>query len=398
VPPDGTAGRRLRRGLTATVVVAAVLAAVGLVLLRPTDLPTAAGEQPPLVGARVLAVETVEPAGPADDLSPLDATGLILLDVEILEGEEAGTVVGLDLPAEGYPEFRVGDVVELLPTDVPGQGRTWFVTDIRRTSALGWLALVFVVAVVAVGRWRGLRALAGLALSLWVVVAFMLPAILAGSSPPLVALVGGTVILLATLYLSHGVGPKTTAAAVGTLGALVATIVVALVTIDGVRLTGIPDENAVYARFAVGELDLQGLVLAGLIVAALGVLDDVTVSQASTIHALHEADPTQRFGQLFARGMRVGRDHIASVINTLFLAYTGASLGLLLLFSTSGLPVREIVNSELVAVELVKTVVGSLGLIAAVPLTTAIAAAGVVGTAPGTRPDATGGTAPDAAA
>lgn len=396
MPPEASAGHRLRRGLAAIVIVAGVLALVGVVLLRPGDLGIEGGEQAPLVGARVLAVETVEPAGPADDLSPLDATGLILLDVEILEGEDAGIVVGLDLPAEGYPEFRIGDVVELLPSDVPGQGRTWFVTDIRRIGALGWLGLAFVVAVVAIGRWRGVRALLGLALSLWVVVWFMLPAILAGSSPPLVALVGGTVILLATLYLSHGVGPKTTAAAAGTLGALVATIVVALITIDGVRLTGIPDEDAVYARFALGDLDLQGLVLAGLIVAALGVLDDVTVSQASTVHALHEADPTQRFGQLFARGMRVGRDHIASVINTLFLAYTGASLGLLLLFSTSGLPIREIVNSELVAVELVKTVVGSLGLIAAVPLTTAIAAAGVAGTVPGDptelRPDTPGRT------
>jgi uncharacterized membrane protein len=126
-------------------------------------------------------------------------------------------------------------------------------------------------------------------------------------------------------------------------------------------------------------------VLAGLIVAALGVLDDVTVSQASTVFTVHEADPSQSFGQLVARGMRVGRDHIASVVNTLCLAYAGASLGLLVLFSTSGVPVLELVNSEMVAVELVKTMVGSLGLLAAVPLTTVIAAASVAGTEPATR-------------
>jgi uncharacterized membrane protein len=174
----------------------------------------------------------------------------------------------------------------------------------------------------------------------------------------------------------------TTAAAVGTLGALVVTVVLALVAIDGARITGLPDEDAALARFALGELDLRGLVLAGLIVAALGVLDDVTVAQASTVMAVHETDPEQTFGQLVGRGMRVGRDHIASVINTLFLAYAGASLGLLVLFSTSGLPASELINSELVATELVRTMVGSLGLLAAVPLTTVIAAASVVGTTP----------------
>ena len=383
MPPDAPAGPgALGRILAGIVVAAGMLALAGIGLLWPGDLGLEASEQPALVSARVLAVEIVEPSDVRDDLSPLDASGLILLDVEVLEGEAIGTVLALDLPAEGYPEFRVGDVVELLPADLPGQEATWFVTDLRRLGALGWLALVFVGGVIAVGRWRGLRSLIGLGLSLGVVIGFMLPAILAGSSPPLVALVGGTAIMLLTLYLSHGLNAMTTAAAVGTLGALVATVVVALVAIDGVRITGFASEDAVFARFTLGELDLGGLVLAGLIVAALGVLDDVTVSQASTVFTIHETDPSQTFGQLFARGMQVGRDHIASVVNTLFLAYAGASLGLLVLFSTSGLPVSELINSEIVAVELVKTMVGSLGLLAAVPLTTLIAAASVVGTQP----------------
>jgi len=390
VPPDaagrpvGAPRRSLPQVLTAIVVLSALLAVVGIVLLWPGALVTGPSDQPPLIAGRVLAVEVVEATGLRDDLSPLDAGGLIMLDVEVLEGDAAGTILALDLPAEGYPEFRVGDIVELLRSDLPGQGPTWFVTDLRRLGALGWLALTFIGGVLLVGRWRGLRALVGLGLSLWVVIGFMLPAILAGSSPPLVALVGGTAILLLTLYLSHGLNAMTTAAAVGTIGALVVTVVIALVAIDGTRITGFASEDAVYARFALGELDLRGLVLAGLIVAALGVLDDVTVSQASTVFTVHDADPTQTFGQLVTRGMRVGRDHIASVVNTLFLAYAGASLGLLVLFSTSGLPVRELVNTELVAVELVKTMVGSLGLLAAVPLTTVIAAASVVGTDRGT--------------
>lgn len=383
MPPEAPAGgARLGRLLAAIVVLAGVLALSGIALLWPGGLDLGTPDQAPLVGARVLDVEVIEQAGPTAGLSPLDAGGLILLEVEILEGESAGTVLVLDLPAEGYPEFRVGDVVELIASDIPGQGTTWFVTDVRRLGALGWLALAFVGGVLMVGRWRGLRALAGLAISLWVVIGFMVPAILSGSSPPVVALVGGTAILLVTLYLSHGLNPMTTAAAVGTLGALVVTVVIALVAIDGTRITGFASEDAVFARFAIGELDLRGLVLAGLIVAALGVLDDVTVSQASTVFTVHEADPSQSFAQLVARGMRVGRDHIASVVNTLFLAYAGASLGLLVLFTTSGLPVRELVNTELVAVEIVKTMVGSLGLLAAVPLTTVIAAASVAGTEP----------------
>jgi len=386
---EGHAGRGalgpLDRILTGVVAVAALITVLAAVLLWPSDLGIGASEQPDLVGARVLAVELVAPSGgPGEPLaeSPLDGdgAGLILLDLEILDGPDAGRVISLDLPAEGYPEFRRGDVVELFPSSVPGEGDVYFVADFRRTTALLWIGVAFIGAVLLVGRWHGLRSLVGLAISLWIVVGFMIPAILAGTSPPVVALVGGTGVMLVTLYLAHGFNRMTNAAAVGTLGALVLTVAIALVAIDATRLTGFSSEDAVYARFVLGELDLRGIVLAGLIVAALGVLDDVTVSQSSTVFTLHETDPTQTFPQLFGRGMRVGRDHIASVINTLFLAYAGASLALLLLFSTSGLPAGELVNSELVATEIVKTVVGSLGLIAAVPLTTAIAAASAVAT------------------
>jgi uncharacterized membrane protein len=371
---------RLDRALVAVVVVAAIAALAAIVLLWPGDVRESIDDQPDLIAARVLAVERVLlPEPPADaPFSPLDASGLILLLVELLEGPDAGLVLDLDLPAEGYPDFRVGDVVELLPASVPGEGTVYFVTDFRRTGALGWLLVAFAGAVLLVGRWRGLRALVGLSLSLWVVVGFMLPAILVGTNPPLVALVGGTAIVLVTLYLSHGLSRMTTAAAVGTLGALALTVAIALVVLDATRITGFASDDAVFARFALGELDLQGLVLAGLIVAALGVLDDVTVSQSSTVFTLHETDPTQSYATLVGRGMRVGRDHIASVVNTLFLAYAGASLALLVLFSTSGLPLRELLNTELVAVELVKTIVGSMGLLAAVPLTTVIAAASAI--------------------
>jgi uncharacterized membrane protein len=181
-------------------------------------------------------------------------------------------------------------------------------------------------------------------------------------------------VMILTLYLTHGIDQMTTAAVVGTSLALAVTIGFGLYFIDRAALTGFSSEEASLARFAVEGLDLRGLVLAGLIIGALGVLDDVTVSQASTVFTLHDTDPRLGVRGLFARAMKVGRDHIASTVNTLFLAYAGASLALLVLFSTGGLAVGEIVNSEIMAQEIVKTLVGSLGLISAVPATTLLAA------------------------
>lgn len=356
----------LDRLLAGVVAVAAVAAALGMVLLWPGPSERPPAEQPPLVPG------VVREVAPAVD-------GLVRLRVEALGGEVAGEVLEVEAPTEGFPELRVGDRVELFPTRLPDEGEVWFVADLSRRAPLAWLGVLLVGAVLLVGRWRGLRALVGLAASLWVVVGFMLPAILDGASPPLVALVGGTVVVLGTLLLTHGVGRTALAAATGTLGALVLTVAVGVAAIDAARITGYASEDAVYAAFAAGGLDLRGIVLAGLIVAALGVLDDVTVAQASTVAALHAADPDQPLGTLVARAMGVGRDHIASVINTLVLAYAGASLALLVLFSTSGLPVVELLTSELVATEIVKTIVGSIGLIAAVPLTTVVAAAAALG-------------------
>ena len=365
------------RLLAAAVAVAALAAALGMALLWPDAPERPAAGQPPLVPGRVLEVVAA-------------GDGLVELRVEALGGDVEGEVLDVEAPTEGFPELAAGDRVELFPSELPGEGTVWFVADFSRRGPLVGLGALLVGAVLLVGRWRGLRALVGLAASLWVVVGFMLPAILAGASPPLVALVGGTVVVLGTLLLTHGLGRTALTAATGTLGALVLTVAVGVAAIDAARITGFASEDAVYAAFAAGGLDLRGLVLAGLIVAALGVLDDVTVAQASTVAALHAADPEQTFGTLVARAMGVGRDHIASVINTLVLAYAGASLALLVLFSTSGLPVLELVASELVATEIVKTIVGSLGLIAAVPLTTVIAAAAATSGPPGPRAEAAG--------
>ena len=218
-----------------------------------------------------------------------------------------------------------------------------------------------------------MRALLGLAASLSILVFFVVPAILAGEPPTSVALVGAFAVMLVTLPLAHGFGVKTAAAALGTAAALLLTLVLADLFTDVAHLSGVSSEEAVYLRATDSVTSLQGLLLAGMVIAALGVLDDLTVSQASTVMALRRANPALRFRSLFGEALSVGHDHIAATVNTLVLAYAGASLPVLLVFSLADTPLTEAVNFEAVAEAVVATLVGSIGLIFAVPVTTALA-------------------------
>lgn len=366
-------GTRTHKRLLAAVGVLLIATLVGVAALWPSsaDVPqvdTPAGE---LITAEVRSAQLV-PGEP----DPIMGTSgdFVLVSVRLIDGADAGEIINLEVLADGYPEFNVGDRVHLAAIDMGDGALEYYINDFERLPVLLILLGVFVVAVLIVSRWHGVRALLGLAISLGIVVMFVVPAILAGSNPPVVAWVGAMAVMIVTLYLTHGLNEMTTSAVVGTACALTVTVGIGLLFVNQGKITGYASDDAVFARFAVEGLDLQGLVLAGLIIAALGVLDDVTVSQASTVFALHDTDRRLTWRALFARAMRVGRDHIASVVNTLFLAYAGASLALLVLFSTSGVPVGEIVNSEVLAEEIIKTVVGSLGLITAVPFTTALAA------------------------
>ncbi|MEX0831313.1 MAG: YibE/F family protein [Nitriliruptoraceae bacterium] len=347
---------------------------IGMILLWPSasDLPQPDAPIDDVVSAEIRVFDVVD--GGTDPVTGRPGD-FAIVTLRIAEGPDAGQPVTLEVYLDGYPEFRVGDKVSLARADFGDGEVEYYITDFQRMPVLTILLGIFVAAVLIISRWHGLRALIGLAASLMIVVSFVVPAILAGQSPPIVAWVGAMAVMIITLYLTHGFNEMTTSAVVGTAAALTLTISIGLIFVNQARITGFASDDAVFARFAVEGLDLQGLVLAGLIIASLGVLDDVTVSQASTVFALHDTDRRLSWAALFARAMKVGRDHIASVVNTLFLAYAGASLALLVLFSTSGLPVVEIINSEILAEEIVKTVVGSLGLIAAVPFTTALAAA-----------------------
>lgn len=259
------------------------------------------------------------------------------------------------------------------------------VTDVNRKFPMALLAGIFALAVVVVGRLRGVMALVALAVSFMVLTLFILPAILQGSNPLLVAVVGSSAIMLIALYMCHGLSARTSVAVLGTLVSLCLIGLLGSEFIDWAALTGNTDDNTGLIHGLYPSIDMSGLLLAGVIIGSLGVLDDVTVTQTSAVWELHEANPTMGWRGLYRAGIRIGRDHIASVVNTLVLAYAGAALPLLLLFSIAQSSVTTVANSELVAEEVVRTLVGSIGLVASVPVTTLLAALVVSADRPGTE-------------
>jgi uncharacterized membrane protein len=259
--------------------------------------------------------------------------------------------------------------------------------DYQRGGAMIWLLALFVVAVLLLGRWRGLGAIGGLAFSLLVIVGFTLPAILDGSNALAVALVTASLIAFAALFLAHGFGLATAVALVSTFASLTITALLAWMFVGATHLTGLSDETSVMLGGLAEGIDARGILLAGIVIGALGVLDDVTVTQVSAVWELKRARPELSMVDLVRPALRIGRDHISSTVNTLFLAYAGAALPLLLFFTEAGQNVRGVVTRELVATEIVRALVGSIGLVASVPIATWLAA--VVVTAPDS-PDTAG--------
>ncbi|MFF3917847.1 YibE/F family protein [Streptomyces sp. NPDC001852] len=257
------------------------------------------------------------------------------------------------------------------------------VTDVNRKFPMTLLAGIFALAVVVVGRLRGVMALVALAVSFLVLTLFILPAVLQGSNPLLVAVIGSSAIMLIALYMCHGLSARTSVAVLGTLVSLLLIGILGSQFIGWAALTGNTDDSTGLIHGLYPSIDMSGLLLAGVIIGSLGVLDDVTVTQTSAVWELHEANPAMGWRGLYRAGIRIGRDHIASVVNTLVLAYAGAALPLLLLFSIAQSGVGTVANSELVAEEIVRTLVGSIGLVASVPVTTALAALVVSADRPG---------------
>jgi uncharacterized membrane protein len=359
--------------IVATALGAATLA--GLVALWPRGpLPEVTGGLSfvsEVIDADVEAVADVPCQG-----RPEGGVTCLSVTYRILEGPDSGDAFTQELlRSPGVPELEPGDQVMLaLDPQAEDEAFRYRLVDRRRTWPLVSLALLFAAAVVVLGRLRGLAALAGLAASLAVLLWFVLPAVLTGRSPFLVALVGAATIAFLALYLSHGPTVMTTVALLGTLGALALTAVLASVFVGFAELTGFATEEATVVRVGTGTIDLAGILLGGVVIGALGAIDDMTVTQASAVWELRATNPSLSRGSLVRSGMRIGRDHVASTVNTLALAYAGASMPILLLLILSRQSPGTILNGEVIATEIVRALVGSIGLVAAVPLTTWLAA------------------------
>jgi uncharacterized membrane protein len=367
----------VHRLFTGIAVALAVGTAIGLAILWPGDTQarTSAGLTVDAEDAKVVSVEERLCPGFARQRCQ-DVTA------RLTSGPDAGRRVQLQLGATGglEPDVDPGDGITVAeaPEPPPGAppvaGTGYTLVDFQRGTPMAVLAVAFVLVVLLFARLRGALSLLGLGFSLAVVLLFVVPAILDGESPLAVAVVGSLAMALITIPLAHGRGPKSLAAVLGTAASLLLTALLAFVFTEATHLTGFSSEEATFLQLTGADLSLEGLLLAGMVIGALGVLDDVTVSQASTVLALRGAGPRLGFRELFARALRVGRDHVSATVNTLVLAYVGASLPVLLIFSSSDIGLGDALNLEVVAKEVVAMLVGSIGLIAAVPVTTALAA------------------------
>ncbi|MGK2880659.1 MAG: YibE/F family protein [Mycobacterium sp.] len=293
--------------------------------------------------------------------------------VSIDSGPNAGASTLLEFtPGPGQPNLAPGDDIRVI-RQVDLQGVTTYgFYDYERTWPLILLAAAFAIVVVAVARWRGLRAMIGILVAFAVLVIFLLPALLDGAAAVPVALVASAIILYAVLYLAHGVSLRTSAALLGTLTSLLLAAVLSWGAIELAHLTGLSEDQNNEVAAYLGQVSITGLLLAGFIIGSLGVLNDVTVTQASAAFELAEHGASRK--DIFVGAMRVGRDHIASTVYTLVLAYAGSSLPLLLLFSVANRALGDVLTSESVAIEIARSAVGGIALALSVPLTTAIAA------------------------
>lgn len=371
----------MRVALGAAVLVIAVVTAAGMWVLRPT------GEGRPAVrDSAVAGVEYLH--GTVTSIAPLDCDQFGAPDtaitkdpatakcgrarVEIRTGPEKGSEVTVDLPPDAR---RAGSGIGLVVLKVPGEGEgsPYTFYDIERGAPLTWLAVAFGLTVIAVARWRGLRSLVGLAVAGAVVVKYLMPALLDGRSPVAVGLFSSAAIMIVVLYLAHGVSARTTTALLGTFAGLGITAGVGTLAVAQAHLNGVSSEDNAALQQVAQQIDLRNLLTCGIILAGLGILNDVTITQSSAVWELYDAAPNMPPLRLYQQAMRIGRDHIASTVYTVVFAYAGAALPVLLLISLVNQPVARILTSSDISEEIVRTMAGGIGLVLAVPVTTALA-------------------------
>lgn len=299
------------------------------------------------------------------------------LELLVTRGPNLGAKIVVEngnLPTVHSEKYKVGEKL-MIAYFKDGDSESFEIVDFVRRDSLLVLFLIFLGIVLLITRWQGLSSLVGMGISFLVIFLFILPQISAGRNPILIAVVSAFLIIPTTFYLSHGFNKKTTIAIIGTIMSLAVTALLAFVFINATKLTGYSTEEAGFLQAArPGLVNIKGLILAGVIIGVLGILDDITVAQSAIVYQLKRANEKLSFPQLYQQAMNVGKDHIASMVNTLILVYTGAALPLLLLFIDTPRPFVELINYEIIAEEIIRTLVASTGLVLAVPITTFVAA------------------------
>jgi uncharacterized membrane protein len=302
-----------------------------------------------------------------------------ILQVRVTEGDYAGEVFTIEHGTRQIRDDLImmsqGERILITVSQTPDGTLSAHFTDFERRGSLLLLFCVFIAASVLISGWKGVRSLVGILLSLAVIILIILPGIQQGRDPLSISILGAFFFIAFSLYIVYGWTVKTHAAVLGSFLALAITGVLALIFVNQTRLTGYGDENMFYiSQLTQNTLNVRSLLLAGILIGTLGVLDDLVISQASAVFELYRNNPQQTFKELFKSAMNIGKDHIAATVNTLVLAYAGASLPMLLLFSFRNVDYGLVINIEFIAEEIVRTMVGSLGLFAAVPITTGLAA------------------------
>jgi uncharacterized membrane protein len=396
--------RRHQRALRILIVVLIPLAIwtlVGLIVFWPGDMSRhvntdIAGYSVPGVSyptARVTEVRQISCEGLSGSTPGVTNARCADVTSELLEGDDKGTTVTVPVTAAIYSSgIKAGQVIKLvrIPPSANQPAQYQF-SDFERRIPLLVLGLVFAIVVVVVARWRGFAALIGLGFAGFILIAFMFPALIAGTNPIMVGLVGSSAIMFVALYAAHGFSARTTTALVGTLFGLILIALLGYFATKWAHVTGVASEDDYVLAATAPDLRLTSVVICGIIVAGLGVLNDVTITQASAVWELADQGTSRK--HLFSRAMRIGRDHIASTVYTIAFATAGTSLGVFLLIKINNRPLLDVLMTERFAAELLGILIGSIGLVLAVPLTTAVGVAVVRASGTGQGPIRRGGAA-----
>ena len=301
-----------------------------------------------------------------------------VMNVKVLKGDYAGKVFSVtygknQLRSDNF-RFKAGDQIYVMISQSPDGSLRADYTDYDRSSILLLLLVVFMLAVLAMGRWKGLGSLVSLLISMVIIISYIIPHVLSGQDPVKVSLIGSGILLGISLYMTYGWNLKTHASVISMVISLLITGALTALFVNLSRLNGYGDENALYLiQLSSVQINPQGLLLGGMIIGTLGILDDLVTSQSAAVVEIHSLNPTMGFRQTFLRAIHIGQDHVAATVNTLVLSYTGASLPLLLVFTLAHGSFQYLVNAEVLAEEIVRTLVGSLGLVLAVPISTLVA-------------------------